>query len=172
MGKLNQSKRNRDMKCYYIFLFLLLCEARVSAQQFSLVFCHKKYDISMNKSYVTQKFYFLNDSDTICMNMRIPFNSEENEINDLGLYYNCHMLKDSTYKFSLEKINSLQIPEWEDSYYKSNVEYNDNDIYKFTEKKQDTSYSSKGYYYLYVDIDNIIYKILSVQPNDNCFYPH
>lgn len=160
------------MKFYYIFLFLLLCVIRVSAQQISLVFCYKTYDISMNKSYVTQKFYFFNDSDTICMNMRIPFNSEKMEINDWGLYYNCHLLKDSTYKFSLEKINSLQIPEWEDSYYKSNVKYNDSDIYQFTEKKQDSPYSLRGHYYLYVDIDNIIYKILSIHPNDNCFYPH
>ena len=124
----------------------------------SLTFCYDTYDMSLNKSYITKKLYFSNDSDTICMKMRIPFNSEKMEINDFGIYYNCHLFKDSTYKFSLERISSHQIPEWEDSYYKSNVEYHDSDIYKFTEKKQDTPFSLKGHYYMYVDIDNIIYK--------------
>lgn len=95
------------------------------------------------------------------------------EIINRGLYYNCILTPGNAYIITLKKISKNGLPEETNSYYKTNAIFNDKqDSAKFIEVPKDTQYMYKGYYERYVDINNILYEIIGLSPDAECFYPH
>lgn len=115
---------------------------------------------------------FLNGLDTLRMNVKIPFDVKGTEIINLGIFYNCHLKVDSLYTICLKKICIKDIPEFHNSYYKTNAKFDTEDCSKFIEFDRNTEYEYKGNYGMYVDIDNILYQIIGLTPNDMCVFQH
>ncbi len=118
------------------------------------------------------------------MNVRLPLKVDINNkkdtiglnIIDNGIYYNCHLQKDTIYTIQLKKICVNEIPDFCNSYYKINAVFENKDCSEFSEINKNTPYEYKcGYskdYGKFIDIDNTLYEIVDLKPTNNCFYPH
>lgn len=152
-----------------MLLTLFSCKAQ---EKVTLLYLGYQYNNTKNSSFVSKELNFLKANDTLHMNIRLPYDTIKHEIINRGIYYNCHLKKDTTYTFTLKKICVNNIPDVPNSYYKTNTIPNKKDCSKFTEVEKNTGYKYEGNYGKYVDIDRTLYEIIGLSPNDGCFFPH
>lgn len=133
------------------------------------------YELTKNESFINKVIMFQSlEKDTLSMNVKLPIDTTHMVI-DRGIYYNCHLKENTIYTITLKKICVNEIPEVCNSYYRTNVVFDDKDCSKFTEFEKNTPYNylcgySKGYG-KFVDIDGFLYEIIGLKPDDDCFYP-
>lgn len=155
---------------YGIMLFTFFsCKAQ---EKVTLRYIGHQYKETKNKSFVNDELTFIKNNDTLRVNIKVPFNESDAQIINRGIYYNCHLKEDTVYTLTLKKICANDIPEAFNSYYKTNTIPDKKDCSKFTEIEKNTDYEYKGNYGKYVDIDGVLYEIIGLSPDNNCFYPH
>lgn len=155
--------------CFSIFSCKTYCQLLLN----HVKFIGSSYKSSNNKSFVTYVLKFLNNTDTVFINLRIPFDSKTNNIINEGLYNSCKLTIDSFFSFNLKKSNKNVIPNEWNSYYRINAKFlSGNMKSKFREVKKDTEYLYKGNYGMFVDINNELYEILLMSPTSNCTLQH
>jgi|GEM_PF-605750 len=159
---------------YLIGIIVLSSSYRCSAQQkITAKYVGRKASATQNTGFINNSFMFLNGKDTMFANVKVPFDINDPKIFNKGIYYNCLLKEGTTYTISLKRININDIPKETNSYYRINAVFNDNaDSAKFIEIKKDTKYIYNGYYERYVDIDNVLYEVVGISPDGDCFYPH
>ncbi|MFA6059615.1 MAG: hypothetical protein WC756_15520 [Taibaiella sp.] len=159
---------------YLIGLVILTSSFCCNAQQqLTLQYIGRKASATQNTSFINNTFLFLNKKDTLFANVKVPFDTANPKIINKGIYYNCLLKEGNSYTISIKKINKNDIPEGTNSYYKINAVFNDREnSAKFIEVKKDTKYLYNGYYERYVDVDNVLYEIVGISPDGDCFYPH
>lgn len=145
------------------------CKAQ---EKVTLRYIGHQYKETKNKSFVNDELTFIKNNDTLRVNIKVPFNESDAQIINRGIYYNCHLKEDTVYTLTLKKICANDIPEAFNSYYKTNTIPDKKDCSKFTEIEKNTDYEYKGNYGKYVDIDGVLYEIIGLSPDNNCFYPH
>lgn len=160
------------MKKLILLLTLFSLTSCKAQEKLTMHYIEHRYYPTKNKSFVNDELIFLKNKDTLRINAKVPFNSQNGNIINLGIYYNCHLQKDSLYTIQLKKICLKDIPEMQNSYYKVNAVFDKNDCSKFREIENNTSYEYKGNYGMYVDIQGILYEIIGVSPSDMCVFQH
>ncbi|KXB35414.1 hypothetical protein HMPREF1869_00957 [Bacteroidales bacterium KA00251] len=130
-----------------------------------------QFEETKNQSFLNKKMIFLDELDTLIVNLRLPYNIKTHTVIDKGVFYNCHLVKDAFYSIRLRRIHIHDIPKELNYYYNSNALPNEADSSRFIEIEKDTDFSYCGEYGMYVDINNTLYKIVGLFPDCNCFYP-
>jgi hypothetical protein len=154
----------------FILFSLLSCKTQESLL---LQYIGYQYRETLNKSFIDKEMLFLKGKDSLIINIKIPFDLSKPEILNQGIFYNCHLKKDSIYTIKLKKICVSDIPDDFNSYYKTNGFFSDkNKCSRFTEIRKDTEYLYKGNYGKYIDINNELYEIIGLSPSDICFFSH
>jgi hypothetical protein len=158
----------------YFFCFTICsCKSYSQLTLNQVKYIGSSYKSSLNKSFVTNQLKFLNKEDTVYINLRLPFDSSNNNIINEGLYYSCKLVTDSSYSFTLKKSNYNAIPNEWNSYYRINAKFlNRKRKSKFREIKKDTEYLYKGNYGKFIDINNELYEIILLSPASNCALQH
>jgi len=165
----NEHKLNKTtMRTLLTLLFLctLLCNAQ---QKLIGNYIGHNYKTTKNRSFINNQLLFLSGTDTLHLNVKVPFDIKCTEIANFGIYYNCHLKQDSLYTIDLKKICLNDIPQIHNSYYRTNTVFDKEDCSKFIEIEKDTDYEYKGNYGMYVDIENVLYQITGVSPDAECF---
>lgn len=154
----------------FVMLTYLSCKAQ---EQIIGKYIGYQYTETQSVSFTNRQLLFLNgDSDTLKINIKIPFNVKMPRIINPGIYYNCHLKEDTVYILTLKKICANDIPEAFNSYYKTNTIPDKKDCTKFIEIEKNTAYKYTGNYGKYVDIDEVLYEVIGISPGDGCFYLH
>ena len=130
-----------------------------------------KINESKNISFLNKEFIFLRGGDTIVVNAKLSFNIDNPMFFSIGIYHNCHLKLDSIYTLTLKRICINEIPEWHHSYYRTNAIFDEDDCSRFIEVENNTLFQYANYSTKYVDIKGVLYKIVGLKPDDNCFYP-
>ncbi|MES2573772.1 MAG: hypothetical protein V4572_02410 [Bacteroidota bacterium] len=162
----------------YILILVSLSNCKAQQQEKSqnlkitARYVGQKYKETQNISFLNDELQFLKDKDNLVINIKIPYDSTKPEILKQGIFYNCELKHNIVYTFTLKKICVSDIPSEFNSYYKTNATFSDSNCSKFTEKKVNTNYQFKGTYGKYVDIDNELYEVIDLLPNDNCNFSH
>jgi hypothetical protein len=95
-------------------IFFIISSIGCSAQmEMKYVGC--QYQQTYNKCFINKRFAFIQNKDSVFVNLKLPFDGKE--VIDAGLYYNCQLRKDSVYLFEFNKICITDIPEEYYSYY-------------------------------------------------------
>ena len=151
---------------------MLLASIGCKAQEkITVRYVNSKYEGSKNKSFITREMIFLKNEDTLIINIRLPFDISNPKIFNPGIYYNCHLRKDSVYTISLKRICANDIPKDYNSYYKTNIVPDEKDCSRFKEIDKNTDYEYRGYYGMYVDMKGTLYEIIKLTPDDGCVFP-
>lgn len=144
-----------------------------------------QYKPTKNNSFLCKELRFVldNTNDTLLMNIRLPLKvniASSNDpiavnIIDYGIYSNCHLRKDTIYTIGLKKICISEISDICNSYYKTNAVFDSVNCSEFTEIENDNISRNdrnciRGS--RFVDIKGILYEIISLTPNNDCFYLH
>ena len=153
----------------FMFIFILGCTTQ---QKITLKYIGCQYSPTLNVSFLNKSLIFLKGKDTIKLNVKIPFDSIKNEVINMGIYFNCFLKKDSTYVIILKKVCPVEMNDVPSNYYKINCIKNVINCSKFTEVRLNTTYKYEGNYGSYVDFKNSIYRIVSLNPSDNCSFQH
>lgn len=155
---------------FLLFGFIVIgCKAQ---DKLKLHYVTHNYNETKNKSFINNELVFLKNKDTLRMNIKVPFDSKKAEIIDLGIFYNCHLKPGILYIFELKKICLTDIPEMYNSYYRLNAVFDENDCSKYKELELNTAYEYKGNYGMYIDINNVLYQIIGLSPNEECVFQH
>lgn len=162
------------MKKIISYIIILLSFASCKAQKtLKVKYIGYQYDKTQNISFIKKQLSFLKENkDTLKMNLRLPYDNINNNVINSGVFYNCKLMENMIYTFKLKKICTKNIPEAFNSYYKINTISNKNDCSKFSEIKLDTLYKYIGNYEIYIDIDDILYEIIGLSPDNQCVFPH
>jgi hypothetical protein len=124
-----------------------------------------------NYSFLSKELKFLKENkDTLKMNIRLPYDTINHKIIDMGIFYNCHLREDTVYIIILKKICVNDITDVPNSYYKINTIPDKNDCSLFTEMEKNTIYKYEGNYGKYVDINNELFEIMGLSPSNDCFF--
>jgi hypothetical protein len=91
---------------------------------------------------------------------------------DRGIFYGCHLKKDTVYTFILKKICLNDISDVPNDYYKTNTIPDQKDCSKFIEIEKNTEYKYEGNYGKYVDISGTLYEIIGLNPSGDCVFQH
>jgi len=162
------------MKKITLFIILSLFFYSCKAQEkvtITLRYIGYKYNTTHNSSFISMGLQFLKEgSDTVSINKKLPFDTTEHKVYDLGIYYNCHLKEGTVYTITLKKICTDSIPDIPNDYYKLNTIPDKNDCSKFVEFEKHTPYKYEGNYEKYVDINNTLYEIIGLSPPDGCFF--
>ena len=174
------------MKNLILFGFLLFSLSTCIAQEtVTARYVGYQYKSTKNNSFMCKEMRFVptNNNDTLYINIRLPLKVNINDFNDttgveivnMGIYHNCHLKEDNIYTIVLKKICINEIPEVCNSYYKINAIFDKDNRSQFTEFEKHTPYEygcgySKGYG-KFVDIKGILYEIVGLKPDNDCFYP-
>ncbi|OJV55763.1 MAG: hypothetical protein BGO31_16850 [Bacteroidetes bacterium 43-16] len=137
-----------------------------------MLYLGRKASSTQNISFINNTFVFLNDRDTLLMNVKVPFDTAKNEIFNMGIFYNCHLKEDSIYSITMKKICPSDIPKGYHNYYAINIISDKKDCSKFKEIVKNTKYKYLGNYEKYVDINGVIFEIIDLNPKGDCFLPH
>jgi len=170
------------MRNLIFFCFLLLSlPACVAQETITVRYISSQYNRTKNNSFICKEMRFISykNNDTLSMNVRLPLKVTVKVSNDtigidvvdMGIYYDCHLKKDTIYTITVKKICINEIPEVYHSYYNTNAIFDNNDCSKFTEIEKNTPYEYIGYYGKFVDIKGILYEIVGLKPDNDCFYP-
>ena len=175
------------MKNLLLFGFLLYSFCPCLAKETITVrYVDYQYEPTKNNGFICKKLRFVsqNNNDTLFINVRLPLKVNVTILNDTigvdifdnGIYYNCHLKQDTIYTITLKTICINEIPDICNSYYKINAVFDNADCAKFTEIEKNTPYEyscgySKGYG-KFVDVKGILYEIVGLKPDNDCFYPN
>jgi len=156
-------------------LLFLICYCQAQ-ETFTGKYVGFSYGLTKNESFINKTIRFVSfDNDTLLINLKLPIDTTHNII-DMGIYYNCHLQRDTIYTITLKKICVNEIPDVCNSYYFTNTVFDDVDCTKFTEIEKNTPYEYKcGYskgYGKFVDIKGLLYEIVELKPDKDCFCPH
>lgn len=163
------------MKSLILVFCVFICAKSVAQEKlvFQVKFLKESLLETKNENYLNRRLYFLDQKDTIVLNFKAPFDSAKNEFQDMGIYYNCHLKEGIIYTFRMRKICLSEIPEKEESYYKTNASfYDDSNCSSFSEIYSDTGFKYAGNYGMYFDKGNQLYEIENLLPTDDCFFGH
>lgn len=162
------------MKALTILLISLFYISGHSQQQLAdVTYVGSKYDISKNKNFVNKSMYFIKDLDTITLNIKLPYESNTNNIKDSGIYYYCQLEAGNVYTIFYNPICIEEIPKNTITYYHSNACFKiSKKCSSFKELISDSSAIPQGNYSKYFDMNNILYEITSINPDEECNYPH
>jgi hypothetical protein len=175
------------MKNLILFGFLLLSFYSCLAQEtVTARYIGDTIKLTKNNSFICKEIRFVsdNDNDTLFINVRLPLKITTNrkkvikavKFIDMGIYYNCHLQQDTIYTIMLQRICVTEIPDICNSYYFTNAVFDSVDCSKFTEIEKNTPYEYKCSYSKdygkFVDINGILYEIVGLKPDNDCFYPH
>jgi len=172
----NPNRRNKVIKGVAIGTLtlcslLLLPIRNCKAQELTLRYIGFQYNITRNNSFINKELKFLKENkDTLEINLKLPFDTIKHEVFEMGIYYRCFLEKDTIYTIRLEKIcinDMLDVPH---SYYKINAIPDQEDCSAFTEIEKNTKYNYNGNYEKYVDVDNVLYRIVILSPTDGCHF--
>ncbi|WP_288443870.1 hypothetical protein [uncultured Chryseobacterium sp.] len=152
-----------------IMLTTFSCKAQ---EKVTLSYVSHQYNKTHNKSFLNNELTFLKGKDTLKVNIKVPFDETNAQIVNQGIFYNCHLKKDTLYTFTLKKVCITDIPEGFSSYYKTNMIPDKKDCSKLVEIQKNTEYKYSGNYGKYVDINRVLYEITGITPDDSCFFPH
>jgi len=162
----------RTLMLYMILSVFLLSNCNAQ-NKLTLRYLGYQFNSTKNKSFVSQDLKFLkDDKDTIHMNVRLPFDTITYNIIDRGIFYGCHLKKDTVYTITLKKICVNNIPDVPNDYYKINTIPDQKDCSKFIEIEKNTKYKYEGNYGKYVDISGILFEIMGLNPSGGCFFQH
>lgn len=145
------------------------CKAQ---EKLTLRYLGHQYKETKNRSFVNDELIFMKDKDTLRINIKVPFDEKNKQITNRGIYYDCHLKEGVIYTISLKRMCVDNIPEVFNSYYQTNTISDKEDCAKFNEVKKHTEYNYTGNYGKYVDIDRVLYEIIEISPDDNCFLSH
>lgn len=152
---------------------MLTCFSCKAQEQLIGSYIGYQYKETKNISFINRELLFLNeDSDTLKINIRMAFDIKNPQIINPGIFYNCSLKEGEQYTITLKKICVSDIPEAFNSYYKTNTIPDKKDCSKFIEVEKNTEYNYTGNYGKYIDIDGVLYEVIGISPDDNCFYPH
>lgn len=156
-----------------VILALLSFYSCKAQEKIDLKYIGYTYKETDNDSFINRELRFLNhDKDTLKINIKMPFDRNDPKIINPGIYYNCNLKENSTYILTLKKVCINNIPDSDNSYYKINGLFKDENCSEFKELKKNTPYLYQGNYGKYVDINNILYEVINVNPNADCMLPH
>jgi len=130
------------------------------------------YKETLNESFINSELRFINGSDTLKLNLKLPFDRDKHQVNDRGIFYNCHLKKDTMYSITLKKICAADIVDVPVCYYMINTIPDGKECYRFTEVAKTTEYRDAGNYGKYVDVGGVLYEIVSLSPNGSCSFQH
>ena len=131
-----------------------------------------QYTKTKNSSFINDRLIFVDKNDTIIFNIKWPVEEKQAEILNYGLFYNCHLKADTFYTFTLKKICLKDIPKEYNSYYNTNAIFDGINTSKFIEIKKNTRSKYSGNYGKFIDRDGILYEIIGLKPDGDCFLQH
>jgi len=150
-----------------------VCTASQAQETVTMRYIGRRYQETMNKSFKNEELVFLKNNDTLLMNIKLPFDAFNPRIFAPGVYYDCRLIQNVDYTFTIKKISVKDLPENDHSYYKINARFSDDSApSRFTQVKKNTKYASRGNYGKYVDINNELYEITALLPDGSCIYPY
>ena len=153
-----------------VFLSLTGCKAQEVIRYTDLKYNGYAFTETFNKSFINKRILFSKGSDSIFFNLKISFDIAKKEVVDPGLFYSCGLKKDSLYNFELKKINSSQIPDEYNSYYKINAIFTSKTSSRFSEIKKNTEYKYQGHTGRFIDINNELFIIEKIKPAGDCIF--
>jgi len=128
---------------------------------------------TLNRSFMNKRHFFVKKQDTISVNQKLPLDLRKGIIYDYGVFFKCHLQKDTVYSISLKKIGLEHIPLIYNNYYRINAIFkNSSDRSKYIEIKKNTKVSYKGNYMKYFDLDNELYDMVRLAPGTGCRFDH
>lgn len=133
-------------------VFIITCLNCKAQEQITGSYMGYQYTKTKNTSFINMQLLFLNNNDTLTLNVKLPFDREKATVQDFGIFYNCHLKEDTVYTITLQKICADSIKDMPNSYYIINTIPNNEDCSKFTEVEKNTVYKYEGNYGMYVDI--------------------
>lgn len=162
------------MRALITLLFSVICLFSCCSckgqESLTMRYVGHRYKETKNKSFINDELIFLKGKDSLFINVKLPFDLNNHQIVDRGIFYNCHLKKDTTYTLTLKKICVKDISDVPNSYYMTNAIFNKKDCSKFTEIKRNTKYKYEGNYGKYVDMNGGLYEIIRLSPSDGCFF--
>ncbi|SFO17548.1 hypothetical protein SAMN05421741_1249 [Paenimyroides ummariense] len=160
----------RILVAYGIILFL--CFSCKAQERMTLRYVGQNYKETKNKSFINNELKFIRNGDTLRFSIKVPYDASKRQFINEGIFYNCHLKKETIYDITLKKICVTDIPEAFYSYYKTNTIMNEIDCSKFTEVEKDTEYKYLGKYGKYLDIEGVLYEVIGLSPDNGCVFPH
>lgn len=151
--------------------FLFSCYTCKGQEKLTICYIGRRYETTKNKSFINEKLMFLQNNDSLFVNVKLPYEPVNHQIIDRGIYYNCHLKEDTIYPITLKKICTDKINDAPNSYYLSNSVPDKGDCSRFTEFGKNTAYKYEGNYGKYVDIKGSLYEIIKLTPSDGCVFP-
>jgi len=160
------------MRALIICVTLIMTSYGCKAQkQITGSYIGYQYTKTKNASFINRQLFFLNNNDTLILNVKLPFDREKATVQYFGIFYNCHLKEDTVYTITLQKICADSIKDTPNSYYITNTVPNNEDCSKFTEVEKNTVYKYEGNYGMYVDMKGTLYEIIKLTPDDGCVFP-
>jgi hypothetical protein len=157
------------MKTLLTMILLLACLCSRAQDVIVGKYIGEKFTDTKNKSYSNCEMLFVNfNNDTIRLNLKLPYDKFSNSVFDYGLYKHCILIEGNIYAISLLKICINDIPAEYESYYKYNAVADNENCSKFKEIEKNTNYVDRAKYGNYVDVDNTVYKVIGLTPDDDC----
>lgn len=161
------------MKMLMLYSLIFVSIAGSKAQEkYTARYLGQAYNFTKNKSFINNELIFFKDNDTLRINVKLPYDTIQHQIIDRGIYYNCHLKKDTVYTFIIKKICVIDIPMEYNSYYHSNIIVNKKDCSSFKEIEKNTEYVYRGNYGKYIDMNNVLYEIVGLSPDSGCVFQH
>lgn len=154
----------------FVLLFASGCMAQQVVKFKGLKYIGFAYQGTSNKSYVNKRIKFFDGKDTVFFNLKLPFDTSNNNIYDQGIYYNCTLKNNVEYSFELKKVTADSIPKEYSSYYFTNTKFLSGN--KFIDVRKDTPYTYRGEYGKFVDVNNELYLIVKMTPAGDCIMQH
>ena len=156
------------MRSVFFYILLTHCFLAQSQDVMKLKFVGNELSNTKNKSFVNNTYIFLEGKDTLKLNIKLPYDSENREVVNRGFYRNCLLKEGEEYEIRLKKICLDKIPFAYHSYYRSNTKLDSTDCSHFLEYQSDTDFKYQGNYGMYVDFDNYLYQVVSLYPSEGC----
>ncbi|MDO6433296.1 hypothetical protein Q4E93_21980 [Flavitalea sp. BT771] len=156
---------------FYSALTLIVCSCK-GQLQIKGRYEGNVYKETLNDSFINSELRFINGSDTVKLNLKLPFDRDKRQVNDRGIFYNCHLKKDTVYSITLKTICAADIVDVPVCYYKINTIPDVKECFRFTEVAKTTEYRDIGNYGKYVDMGGVLYEIVRLSPNSSCYFQH
>lgn len=150
-------------------VLLTLLSACSIQKTITVQYIGQQYSSTQNKSFVNNELLLLKGTDTLHMNVKLPYNSATGDTINNGILYRCFLKNNKIYTLKLKRIPPSAIPEVINSYYRVNGAPGKKNSSTFREIKKDTEFLQRNPG-KYVDINHRIYELLELSPDTDCAY--
>lgn len=160
------------IQCIAILLITLTtCRAQQLVKYADLRYVSSSYHSTLNESFANKRLVFQNGTDSLIMNIKVPYDKRISTIYEPGIFYDCKLKPGVNYSFELKPVTAGVIPKNYNSYYLTNCSFVSGDKFIFKEYKKNTPYKYEGINGIFVDINHKLFLIGKMTPATDCTFP-